>query len=159
MSLLGRSLLLRPIRLEDEPGLRTLIAQCEPGDLHFRFFCAIGQLPHCKLGRYTQIDYDREMAFVAVNSENELLGEVRTVTDPDNRNAEFAILVRSEIQGKGLGHAPLEKMIRYCRSRGTGTLFGDVLASNSRMLELGRSLQFRQCGPAEGGIVRISLKP
>ena len=158
-SLNGRSLLLRPIRPEDETGLGTLIAQCRPEDRHFRFFGAVRELPHSQLGRYTQIDYDREMAFVAIDSANELLGEVRTVTDPDNLSAEFAILVRSEIQGNGLGHALLEKMIRYCRSRGTGTLSGDVLASNSRMLELGRSLQFRQCGPAAAGIVRISLQP
>jgi acetyltransferase len=155
-SLRGRSLLLRPIRPEDENGLGTLISQCRPEDRHFRFFGAVRELPHGKLGRYTQIDYDREMAFVAINSADELLGEVRTVTDPDNLNAEFAILVRSEIQGKGLGHALLQKMIRYCRSRGTATLSGDVLASNSRMLELARSLQFRQCGPAAAGIVRIS---
>ena len=159
ITLHGRALLLRPIRPEDEPGLSTLIGQCQPGDLHFRFFCVIGDVPHSKLGRYTQIDYDREMAFIAVNSDNELLGEVRIVTDPDNRNAEFAILVRSETQGKGLGHALLEKMVRYCRSRGTANVFGDVLSSNSRMLELGRSLQFRQSGPAEGGVVRMSLKP
>jgi acetyltransferase len=158
LNLVGKRLLLRPIRPSDAPQLSQLVAQCKPEDRHFRFFTAIRDLPNPLLGRYTQIDYEREMAFVAVGAENELFGEIRTVADPDNGHAEFAILVRSEYQGKGLGHALLEKMIRYCGDRGIKTMFGDVLASNSRMLELAETFQFRHQSQPVDGVIRISLK-
>ena len=147
---------LRPIRPEDEPHLKNLIAQCRKEDIYFRFFGAMRELPHSQLARFTQIDYEREMAFVACDMKNEILGEVRTVTDPDNSQAEFAILVRPDCQGKGLGHALLGKMLRYCRDRGTTRILGDVLASNSRMLDLARSLGFAP-QPNRDGIVQVSL--
>jgi acetyltransferase len=151
----GRKLWVRPIRPEDEIQLRRLVMQCKPEDRHFRFFGAVLELPHSLLGRYTQIDYDREMAFVALNADNELLGEVRTVTDPDNASAEFAILVGSEFQAKGLGYALLDKMIRYCSARGTGLIYGDILASNVRMLQLAQALGFQHASGVVGGIIRV----
>ncbi|MGQ0579810.1 MAG: bifunctional acetate--CoA ligase family protein/GNAT family N-acetyltransferase [Betaproteobacteria bacterium] len=154
----GRSILLRPIRPEDEAGLKQLIDQSRPEDIYFRFFAALRELPHSQLARFTQIDYDREMALVAIDVNNELLGEVRTVTDPDNEQAEFGILVGSSAQGKGLGHVLLEKMIRYCRSRGTKELFGDVLATNSRMLALAESLHFQHGHSRGAGAARISIR-
>ncbi len=152
----GKALLLRPIRPSDEPQLRQLVMQCNPEDRHFRFFGAVRELPADLLGRYTQIDYDREMAFVAIDADGALLGEVRTMADPDNRRAEFAILVRSGFQGRGLGHALLEKAVQYCRRRGTAAIFGDVLASNTRMLRLVASFGFRHA-PAADNIVRVNL--
>jgi len=95
---------------------------------------------------------------VAIDAQNEFLGAVRTVTDPDNEQAEFGILVRSSAQGKGLGHALLEKMIRYCRARGTKELFGDVLPTNSRMLALAENLHFQRGRPPGDGVARISLR-
>jgi acetyltransferase len=89
--------------------------------------------------------------------DNRIMGEVRTVTDPDNSQAEFAILVRPEFQGKGLGFALLGKMIRYCRDRGTAAIFGDVLAANARMLKLARAVEFDARRSGNDGIVRISL--
>ncbi len=157
VSLSGAPLLLRPIRPEDEARLKRLIDQSRPQDIYFRFFGALRELPHSQLARFTQIDYDREMAFVAIGADDELLGEVRTVTDPDNEQAEFGILVRSSAQGKGLGHTLLEKMIRYCRARGTKEMFGDVLATNSRMLALASDLGFRHAGLPGDGVTRVSL--
>jgi acetyltransferase len=154
----GRPVLLRPIRPEDEVRLRQLIDQSGPEDIYLRFFGALRELPHSQLARFTQIDYDREMAFVAIGADYELLGEVRTITDPDNEQAEFGILVTSNAQGKGLGHALLEKMIRYCRARGTKELFGHVLRTNSRMLELAENLHFQRGRPPDDGVVRISLR-
>jgi acetyltransferase len=154
----GRPILLRPIHPEDEARLKQLIAQSRPEDIYFRFFEALRELPHSQLARFTQIDYDREMALVAIDADNELLGEVRTVTDPDNEQAEFGILVSSSAQGKGLGHALLDKMIRYCRARGTKELFGDVLPTNSRMLALAGNLHFQRGRPPGDGVARISLR-
>ncbi|HEV8260120.1 MAG TPA: bifunctional acetate--CoA ligase family protein/GNAT family N-acetyltransferase [Burkholderiales bacterium] len=154
----GTPILLRPIRPEDEARLKQLIAQCRPEDIYFRFFTAIRELPHSQLARFTQIDYDREMAFVAIGTDNELLGKVRTVTDPDNEEAEFGILVGSSAQGKGLGHALLDKMIRYCRARGTKKLVGDVLPTNSRMLALAENLHFERGRAPGDGVVGVSLR-
>jgi acetyltransferase len=158
VSLSGAPVLLRPIRPEDEARLKRLIDQSTPEDIYFRFFGALRELPHSQLARFTQIDYDREMAFVAIGADDQLLGEVRTVTDPDNEQAEFGILVRSSAQGKGLGHVLLEKMIRYCRARGTRELFGDVLTANSRMLALAGNLDFQRGRITGDGVARVSLR-
>lgn len=148
---------LRPIRPQDEPELGRLLSQCDSSDRHFRFFGSIGAMPHSQLGRYTQIDYDREMAFVAMDSGNAMLGEVRAVADPDNGRAEFAILVRSDSQGRGLGRALLEKLVLYCRRRGTGVLYGDVLASNGRMLALAEECGFTAQDEPVDGVIRVAL--
>ncbi len=153
----GKKLVLRPIRPSDEQQLRQLVMQCKPEDRHFRFFGAVRELSGELLSRYTQIDYDREMAFVATDADDALLGEIRTMADPDNRRAEFAILVRSGFQGKGLGHALLEKAVRYCRGRGTAVIYGDVLASNSRMLRLIAAFGFRHQTPPADNIIRVEL--
>ena len=98
------------------------------------------------MARLTQIDYDREMAFVAIapgsDGEPETLGIVRTVTDPDNIVAEFSMVIRSDLKGQSLGSQLLEKMIRYCRSHGTREIVGQVLPDNRDMMRLMRRLSF-----------------
>lgn len=140
----GRVILLRPIRPEDEPQHREFLARTSPNDVQLRFFYLKREFSHSELARFTQIDYDREMAFIAtaMNEQGvpETLGVARAIFDPDNTSAEFAILVRSDLQGKGLGRALLSKLIRYCRDRGTKKLVGEVLSSNKRMLALCASL-------------------
>lgn len=158
----GDKLLLRPIRPEDELRHRAFLDTCDSGDIRFRFFGLVRRFSHSQLARFTQIDYNREMAFIAtrasVGGEMDTLGVVRAVTDPDNERAEFAIIVSSALKGKGLGHALLEKMIRYCRQRGTGELVGEVLAENAAMLGLAKRLGFEAHRSAEGAIcVRLAL--
>jgi acetyltransferase len=150
----------RPIRPEDEPAHREFLQRLEPGDVRFRFFSQIREMPHSQLARYTQIDYDREMAFVATRVEagrERTLGVVRAVSDPDGTRAEFAIVVRSDLKGLGLGHALLEKLVRYQRARGTRELVGQVLPDNRRMLELARALGFRSRWLREEGVVEVRL--
>jgi acetyltransferase len=160
----GRQLLLRPIRPEDEPQYRAFFEKLDQEDVRFRFFTYLRQLPHSELARYTQIDFDREMAFIAAGVKEqggeEILGIVRSVTDPDNQQAEFAIIVRSDLKGKGLGRLLLEKMIGYCRGRGTEMVVGEVLRDNYRMLALARKLGFkvRAMGDAETMEVRLDLQ-
>jgi acetyltransferase len=152
----GRRVLLRPIRPEDEPQHSAFLARIEPEDIHFRFFRMLRGFPHSELARLTQIDYDREMAFIAtaktVEGAPETLGVVRAIADPDNTSAEFAILVRSDLKGKGLGRTLLEKIVRYCRTRGTKELVGEVLAHNHRMLALASTLGFRVDPPRDGSV-------
>lgn len=158
ISLAGKPVMLRAIRPEDEPRLKQLVQQSNPEDKFFRFFGTVREFSHSQLARFTQIDYDREMAFVAIGEGEEILGEVRTVTDPDNERSEFAILIGSGMQKKGLGYALMKKMIAYCRARGTKELGGDVLMSNARMLALAKSLEFVRVQQPGETVAQVSLK-
>lgn len=140
----GEVLLLRPIRPEDEPAHYELFNHISPEDYRLRFFSPMRALPHREMARFTQIDYEREMAFVAQPLEGgTTYGVVRAVTDPDNRRAEFAILVRSDFKGHGLGEVLMKKIIGYCRQRGTAELVGDILRENQAMRALANELGFR----------------
>jgi acetyltransferase len=143
----GRRLILRPIRPEDTPQHRKFLAQIAPQDLYTRFFTLVRELPEADLAHLTQIDYDRDMAFIAVAQEaggvKEILGVARACADPDNNAAEFAVLVRSDLKGQGLGRLLMQKLVRYCRERGTQQLWGSVLSENASMLHLSQSLGFR----------------
>jgi acetyltransferase len=158
----GRSVLLRPIRPEDEPAHYEFFTELEEEDVRFRFFGFIRRVSHSQLARYTQIDYDREMAFIARPPEPaeraETLGVVRAIADPDNTRAEFAIVVRSDLKGRGIGYALLDKMIRYCRSKGTPELVGQVLPDNRPMLSLAGSFGFSSQLLPENGAVELRLK-
>ena len=160
-SFAGHDVLLRPIRPEDEPAHARFLAHLEPDDVRFRFFGLVREFPHSQLARYTQIDYDREMAFVASRvadkGEQEILGVVRIVIVPGRQSAEFAIVIRSDIKGLGLGGVLLEKMIRYCRDRGLEWLHGQALAGNQRMLDLASRLGF-ELGKADEGVVDLRLR-
>jgi acetyltransferase len=142
----ARQILLRPIRPEDEPQHYEFLSRLSPEDIRFRFFSSVRSLPHSQMARFTQIDFEREMAFIATapgdGGNPETLGVVRVVTDPDNEKAEFAIIVRSDLKGQGLGAALLDKMIAYCRGRGTRELVGQVMAQNRAMLGLAESRGF-----------------
>ena len=142
----GSKVLLRPIRPEDEPAHGELIARMTPQDLRYRFFGHVRELHHHQLARLTQIDYDREMAFVATRPNKdgrpESLGVVRTVTDPDNLKAELAILVRSDLKGTGLGRILMDKAVTYHRARHTAEVVCQVLAENEPMIRLARKSGF-----------------
>jgi len=160
----GRELMLRPIRPEDEPNHYRLLEKASEEDLRYRFFGELQKLRHSQMARLTQIDYDREMAFVAVaekDGESETLGVVRTVTDPNNESAEFAILLGTGLKGTGLSVKLMSKMIDYCRSRGTAVMQGQILADNHRMLGLAKKMGFTlTLVPGEGIMdVRLPLNP
>ncbi|NNM00604.1 MAG: GNAT family N-acetyltransferase, partial [Gammaproteobacteria bacterium] len=143
----GERVLLRPIRPEDEPAHAVLIEHTDPVDLRFRFFRSVNTLDHLQLARFTQIDYEREMAFIAtrtVSGQPLTLGVARSVCTSDNVEAEFAVLVRSDMQRRGVARLLLEKLIRYQRSRGTQRMVGQVLRDNSGMLGLAAAFGFEQ---------------
>ena len=142
----GRQILLRPIRPEDEPDHYEFLDHVSAEDKRYRFFGNIGELPRSEMQKLTQIDYDREMAFVArgedTNGEDKTLGVVRAMTDPENFAAEFAILIRSDLKRQGLGRILMEKVIRYCKSRGTNRIIGQALLSNQGMAGLAKAVGF-----------------
>lgn len=142
----GERILLRPIKPEDEPAHHELFRRLTPEDVYFRFFRAMGDIEHSQLARFTQIDYDREMAFIATTGAQdgsaETLGVARAVSDADNNEAEFAIVVASDVQGSGLGRKLMEKLIRYCREHGTRRMVGQTLTDNVKMRRLAESFGF-----------------
>ena len=163
----GRTLLIRPIRPEDEPRLKAFFADAQPQDMRLRFFMSRRELARSELARFSQIDYEREMTFIAVAEEEPgketsasagMLGEVRVVTDPDNLRAEFAIMVRSDLQGRGLGQLLMSKMIRYLTTRGTGVLAGECLRHNSAMTKLARGLGFTLNPSSDGQTTLFTLE-
>ena len=142
----GESILVRPIRPEDEAQHRAFIEQLRPDDLRLRFFSVRRELPRSELARLAQIDYAREMAFIAVRTlpdgSPQTLGVARAVTDPDNLDAEFAVIVRSDLKGRGLGHVLMGTLVDFVRQRGTQRLVGLVLRENLPMRSLALSQGF-----------------
>lgn len=144
----GLNVLLRPIRPEDEENHMRFMGKLSEYDLRMRFFGFVHQFTHTQMAHLTQIDYDREMAFIAINltegpEKNETIGEVRAYFAPDNEEAEFAIVVRTDLKLKGLGTILLDKMIRYCKMRGTKVLMAYTLRDNKAMIALGKKLGFK----------------
>jgi len=151
----------RPIQPEDEPALLEAFRQLTPEDVRMRFFAPLKSLSHEMAARLTQIDYDREMALVLAEEKNgkagEFLGIVRIAADPDFEKAEFAIIVLSAAQGRGIGRLMMDQIIAYAKKRGIRQIFGDVLAENQRMLNLARDLGFELRSLAEGpSIMRVT---
>lgn len=151
--------LLRPIRPEDASAIVQLFQKLTPEDIRLRFFSPWREMPPAQLARLTQIDYDREMAFVLLPpAGDEILGVVRLSADPDNIRAEFAVLVRSDLKGHGIGRILMKHLIAHARARGLKELFGEVLAENTLMLALCRELGFAAVPESgAGGILRVTL--
>ena len=142
----GRTLTLRPVRPEDEAQHLDFLGRLDSEDLRMRIFYSRRTIERSELARLTQIDYEREMAFLATalgaDGAEETLAVARAVADPDNREAEFGIIVRSDLKGGGLGHLLMTKLIAYLRSHGTQRLVATVLKENQGMLGLARALGF-----------------
>ena len=150
---------MRPIRPEDESRYDEFMAHVTQEDRRLRLFSPMRELSHNFVARLTQIDYAREMAFVAISKRGgNLLGDVRLNADPDYVRAEYAVLVRSDLKGRGLGWRLMEHLIAYARAEGLGELYGTVLAENTTMLQMCRELGFRILpDPDDGGLRHVSL--
>ncbi len=142
----GAPLLLRPIRPEDGPAHLAFFDALTPDDVRYRMFVRVRELQPSQLARFTQIDYDREMAFIATRPNAQGVAETlavgRVVADPDNITAEFAVTVRSDLKGMGLGKLMMQKLIDYCRARGTREIVGEALPQNSRITGLAKRMGF-----------------
>jgi len=150
---------LRPIRPEDEPLYDEFFQHVTKEDHRLRFLSAGVDLSRKFLARLTQIDYAREMAFVAISKDTgHLLGVSRFVADPDYTRGEYAILVRSDLKGRGLGWQLMQHLIAYARSEGLEELFGSVLAENTTMLKMCSELGFSiQPEPGDLSVRRVVL--
>lgn len=154
---------IRPIRPADEALYPDFIEKLTARDIHLRFFGAFSHPTHEQIALFTQIDYSRAMAFVALDHETGvLLGVSRLSLETDGRSAEFAVLVRSDHHGRGIGTALMEQLLDYARAETIQCLQGDVLAVNAGMLTLCRDLGFKQMEhplDPELQLVQIELKP
>jgi acetyltransferase len=149
---------LRPIRPEDAALYPRFLGRMNRNDLRLRFLSTTETISHDLLIRLTQLDYDREMAFVAIVEQGELGGIVRYAADPDRLRAEFGILVRSDLKGRGLGTLMMRRLIDYARREGIGRLEGVVLRDNRRMLGLCGQLSFTiGTDASEPTLIRASL--
>jgi acetyltransferase len=157
----GQPLLLRPIKPEDGQAHVAFFNALDPEDVRYRMFIRMRELQPSQLARFTQIDYDREMAFIATRRRMdggwETLGVARVVADPDNIQAEFAVIVRSDLKGQGLGPVLMTKLIDYSRSRGTREIVGEALSHNSRVLNLVTKLGFDVKPMSEDGTMQLHL--
>jgi acetyltransferase len=155
----GTSLLVRPVRPEDEPLYLPFFAGVTQQDLRLRFFAPVKEFSHTFIARFTQIDYARAMAFLAIDeSTEEMLGVVRLHADADYDTGEYAILLRSDQKGRGLGWQLMQLIIEYARVEGIRCIHGQVLQENTTMLDMCRQLGFRiDSDPQEPGVVVVTL--
>ncbi|WP_027182672.1 bifunctional acetate--CoA ligase family protein/GNAT family N-acetyltransferase [Desulfovibrio inopinatus] len=157
----GQQVLLRPIKPEDEPAHYDFFTYLEPEDLRFRFFGIVRELSHREMARLTQIDYEREMAFIASATRDdgtpETLGVVRASLKPDINWAEFAIIIRSDQKGQRLGSILMDKMIRFLKDRGIATVTGQALVDNKGMQGLARKFGFKIIKDIDEDVVDMRL--
>lgn len=136
-------ILARPVRPEDENLFSEFFTQVSDSDLRLRFFAPIKDFSHSFIARLTQIDYARSMAFVAIDqTSGKLLGAVRLHADANHDVAEYAILVRSDLKGRGLGWKLMQLVIEYARADGIKLIQGEVLRENTVMLRMCEELGF-----------------
>jgi acetyltransferase len=161
----GQPVLLRPIKPEDGLQHIEFFNSLDPEDVRMRMFVRMRELSHAQLARMTQIDYNREMAFIATRKCDddtwETLGVARVIFDPDNVSAEFAIIVRSELKGKGLGWLLMNKLIQHCRDRGTLEIVGETLTYNKGLIALVREFGFKTGRSCDNDttLLKLDLRP
>jgi acetyltransferase len=150
----GGDYTVRPIQPDDATMLQEFVRRMSPESRYFRFVSSIQELPATMLSRFTLIDYDREMALVALlrerstNEEGEtveterIIGVSRYITNPDSESCEFSLVVADDFKGQGLGSRLMLSIMDVAREKGLSEIDGLVLANNPNMLKLMKSLGF-----------------
>jgi acetyltransferase len=155
----GLNVLMRPVRPEDERLALEFYAKLDPEDIRMRMLTPMKEPSHAFIARLTQIDYAREMAFVALDDAKALLGVSRLNGNADGDRAEFAVMVRSDLKGHGLGWQLMQKLLAYARSEGMKVVEGHVLAENTTMLKMCRELGFEvTLHPADRSLRLVQLR-
>ncbi|MEX2035068.1 MAG: GNAT family N-acetyltransferase, partial [Xanthobacteraceae bacterium] len=139
----GTNVLVRPVRPEDEPLYQAFFPLVTDEDMRLRFFAPIKEFSHAFIARLTQLDYARAMAFIAIDqASGQMLGVVRLHASSDYETGEFAILIRSDLQGRGIGWQLMQLILEYARSEGLRVVEGQVLRGNTTMLTMCKELGF-----------------
>ena len=146
----------RPVRPEDEPLYPAFFSRVTEQDLRLRFFAPVRTFTHIFIARFTQLDYARAMAFIALEeASGEMLGVVRLHADANYDSGEYAILVRSDLKGCGLGWQLMQMIVDYARAEGLRRIEGQVLAENTTMLAMCRELGFTIAPDAQDPEIRL----
>jgi acetyltransferase len=158
----GSTLFIRPVLPEDESAFIAGFAQLSREDVRMRFMHTVKELTHNEAARLTRIDYDREMALVAIRQRPdqapEGCGVARIISDRDRERAEFAIILLREATGIGLSSLLLRRLIDYARDQGLRELYGEILRENEPMLELCRAMGFAiHACPEDAGVMIATL--
>jgi GNAT superfamily N-acetyltransferase len=156
----GTRVLVRPLRPQDAAYYPEFVAHVSQDDMRLRFFAAISELSEDRIGQLTRLDYDRAMAFIAIDETADvMLGVVRLHLDQDRQGGEYAVVVRSALKGRGLGWLLMQRMIGYARTLGLKTVHGQVLAENTTMLRMCAELGFHiSDDPGWKGIKVVTLR-
>ena len=156
----GTRVVVRPIRPEDRQIEREFVQRLSSESKYFRFMSGLRELSEAMLNRFTQIDYDREMALIAVVCENEIeteIGVARYVMNADNISCEFAVAVADAWQNRGVGTALILGLAAAARARGLRSMEGIVVARNSQMLGLMNALGFSiRAEPGDASIRHVT---
>ncbi len=150
----GTRVLVRPLRPDDAALYPDFLAHVTPDDLRLRFFAPLRELQPELIQRLTHLDYETAMAFIALDEAvRRMLGVVRLHDDADGKGgAEFAVIVRSELKGHGLGWLLMRRMIEYAKAKGLKRVYGQVLSENRTMLRMCEELGFHLGPDAEAGV-------
>jgi RimJ/RimL family protein N-acetyltransferase len=154
----GWRIFVRPIRPDDDLLVRDLLVHESKEDLRLRFFDSIKEFSHQFIAKLTQLDYARAMAFVAIDETgSEMLG-VWLYCDSMHEAGEYAILLRSNLKGRGLGWTLMQLIIEYAKSEGLSRIDGQILQENSVMLKMCRELGFKvKTDAKDRGVCDVSL--
>jgi RimJ/RimL family protein N-acetyltransferase len=155
----GGRVVFRPMKLDDELLLRDLLAHVSTEDLRLRFFDSIKEFSPQFITRLLTIDGVRAMAFVAIDeASNAMLGAVRVYCDELHETGEYAVLLRSDLKGRGLGWDLMQLIIEYARAEGLSRLCGQVLRENLVMIKMCRELGFEVTTDADDrGVCDVAL--
>ena len=156
----GTRVLMRPLKPADAALYPEFIAHVTLEDSRLRFFSAIKELSQERIEQLTRLDYTRAMAFIALDeATGKMLGVVRLHLDEDRAGGEYAVIVRSELKGHGLGWLLMQRMIEYARALGLKRVYGQVLAENTTMLRMCAELGFHiEDDPNQRGIRVVTLE-
>lgn len=155
----GEHLTIRPVRPDDADRLRAFFGRLTPEDIRLRFFAAVRELTPAQLIRFTQIDYERDMALVAIrDATDEMIGVARLARNDDTGTEEFAVVVQQDVKGKGLGTHLMRRLIDWAPKHRVTEIRGEILAENTNMLVFARNLGFTlRHLPADPDIVEARL--
>ena len=155
----GWRIFVRPIRPDDEDLIRDHLTHVSKEDLRLRFFDSIKEFSHQFIAKLIDLDYARAMAFIAIDeATKEPVGVVRLHADPSHETGEYAILLRSDLKGRGLGWSLMQLIIEYAKSEGLKRISGQILQENTVMLKMCRELGFEiKTDPDDRGLRDVTL--
>jgi acetyltransferase len=155
----GTNVLVRPVRPEDEPLYQAFFPLVTDEDMRLRFFAPIKEFSHAFIARLTQLDYARAMALIAIDqASGQLLGVVRLHASSDYESGEFAILIRSDLKGRGIGWQLMQLILEYARAEGLRVVEGQVLRGNTTMLTMCKELGFTVgTDPRDSDVLLVKL--